>query len=285
MNYRLDSNGWAVIFEDFDLRTATPDDIKQASDLMKTSTLAVFKNQSLTIQDELNIGYMFGNVTTEYAPGQDEFINETVDLNIDPNGHLTRVTGALNEHGKPGTAGYVDAMEWHNNQPHLLNSNHGKQRGPLVWLYGVKGTAGSRTSYTNSVLAYRDLDQATKDQIKDLKGIYYATADFRGPIAGGIEIDNNAPSQSVVIQHSTGELGMYHSFYQLERYEGMTREESLAIAQPLHDHLIQDKYCYHHDWQDGDVVIADQWFGIHKRWPFEKIQERLLHRMVFGFRD
>jgi alpha-ketoglutarate-dependent taurine dioxygenase len=283
MNYHLDSNGWAVIVDNFDLRTATPEDIKQASDLMKTSTLIVFRNQSLTIKDELKIGYMFGNVTTEYAPGQAEFENETADLINDPNGHITRITGALNEHGKPGTAGYVDAMEWHNNQPHLLNSNHGKQRGPLVWLYGVKGTAGSRTSYTNSVLAHRDLDQATKDKIKNLKGVYYATADFRGPIAGGISVDKNAPSQDVVIQHSTGEYGMYHSFYQLERYEGMTREESLPLLKTLHDHIIQDKYCYHHNWQDGDIVIADQWFGIHKRWPFEKIQERLLHRMVFGY--
>lgn len=285
MNYHLDNNGWAVIVEDFDLRTATPKDIKQASDLMKTSTLIVFRNQSLTIKDQLKVAYQFGNVTTEYAPGQDEFLNETADLVNDPNGHITRITGALNEHGKPGTAGYVDDMEWHNNQPHLLNSNHGLQRGPLVWLYGVKGTAGSRTSYTNSVLAHRDLDQNIKDQIKDLKGVYYASADFRGPIAGGLEIDANPLPQSVVIQHSTGELGMYHSFFQLERYEGMTREESLLIARPLHDHLTQDKYCYHHDWQDGDVVIADQWFGIHKRWAFEKIQERLLHRMVFGYVD
>jgi len=285
MKHHIHENGWAIIVDDFDLRTATKDDIKQASDLLKASTLIVFRNQSLTVKDQLDVGYMFGNVTTEYAPGQDEFENETADLVNDPNGHITRVTGSLNEHGKPGTAGYVDDMEWHNNQPHLLNSNHGLQRGPLVWLYGVTGTAGSRTSYTNSVLGYNDLDQTTKDQIKDLKGIYYATADFRGPIAGGIEIDPNPVLQNVVIPHPSGKLGIYHSFYQLERYDGMTREESLAIAKPLHDHLIQDKYCYHHDWQDGDVVIGDQWFGIHKRWAFEKIRDRLLHRMVFGYVD
>ena len=80
-------------------------------------------------------------------------------------------------------------------------------------------------------------------------------------------------------------IGIYLSYFQLDYFEGMTREESMAIAKPLHDHLTQDKYCYHHDWQNGDLVIGDQWFGIHKRWPFEKITERLLHRSVFGYVD
>jgi alpha-ketoglutarate-dependent taurine dioxygenase len=282
MNYHLHKNGWTIMIDNFDLRTATAEDIKQVSDLAKSSTLVVFKNQSLTITDEIRIVSLFGNNVPEYPIDSEELRNEGADLVNDPTGILTRVTGALNDHGHPGTAGYVDAMEWHNNQPHRTTYD-GIQRSPLVWLYGVKGTHGSRTSYTNSILGYKDLDQETKDRIKDLKSIYYACADFRGPIAGGFESDENAPLQPVVIKHTSGELGIYHSHFQLERFDGMTKEESIPLSKKLQDHLTQDKYCYHHDWDDGDVVIGDQWFGIHKRWAFEKIQERLLHRSVFGY--
>lgn len=281
MNYHLHDNGWTIIVDDFNLLDATQEDINLTSDLLKSNTLVVFKKQKLTIPEELKIGYMFGNVTSEYAPGTNEWQAEVADEVADPNGHITRVTGALNEHGQPGTAGYVDAMDWHNNQPHRIHL--GKQKGPLVWLYGVKGTAGSRTTYTNSILGYKDLDDATKETIKDLKGIYYSAGDFREPVAGGKESDTNLLTPNVVNRHISGELGIYHSHLQLERFEGMTREESLPLSEKLQNFLTQDKYCYHHDWEDGDIVIADQWFGIHKRWRFEKIKERLLHRMVFGY--
>ena len=40
---------------------------------------------------------------------------------------------------------------------------------------------------------------------------------------------------------------------------------------------------YHHDWQDGDVLLSEQWLGIHKRWKFEGIIERTLHRIESDF--
>jgi alpha-ketoglutarate-dependent taurine dioxygenase len=285
MNYHLHENGWAIIVDDFDFLTATKEDIKQISDLLKIHTLVAFKDQSLTIRDQIKISEMFGNIRPEFEPGTEEFKHESANLLEDPDGIVVRVTGELNEHGVPGTAGYVDAMEWHNNQPHRNWRLPGTMRGPLVWLYGVKGTVGSRTSYTNSMLAYKELDPELKEQIKDLKGIYYGATDFEATKVAGVEQDLESPAQSVVIKHVSGEYGIYHSHTQLENFEGMTREESLSLSEKLHNHLIQDKYCYHHDWQNGDIVIADQWFGIHKRWPFEKITERLLHRIVFGYVD
>jgi hypothetical protein len=65
----------------------------------------------------------------------------------------------------------------------------------------------------------------------------------------------------------------------------MTADESKKIMDPLAEYTIQDKYCYHHYWDDGDVIIAEQWLGIHKRWPFKEIDKRVLHRAVFDFPD
>ena len=65
----------------------------------------------------------------------------------------------------------------------------------------------------------------------------------------------------------------------------MPAEQSKEIIDWLSEYTIQEKFCYHHDWEDGDVVITEQWLGIHKRWPFKEIEQRLLHRMAFEFPD
>ena len=39
----------------------------------------------------------------------------------------------------------------------------------------------------------------------------------------------------------------------------------------------------HHDWEDGDLVISEQWLSIHKRWTFEKMDKRVLHRIAFDY--
>jgi alpha-ketoglutarate-dependent taurine dioxygenase len=65
----------------------------------------------------------------------------------------------------------------------------------------------------------------------------------------------------------------------------MTKEESTPIINEYAAHTTKEKYCYHHDWDDGDVVISEQWLGIHKRWKFEGIMNRVLHRAVFDFPD
>ena len=50
----------------------------------------------------------------------------------------------------------------------------------------------------------------------------------------------------------------------------------------LKNHILQDKYRYDHHWKDGDVVISEQWLTIHKRWPFENMKERVLHRIAIS---
>ena len=48
----------------------------------------------------------------------------------------------------------------------------------------------------------------------------------------------------------------------------------------LKNHILQDKYRYDHHWQDGDVVISEQWLTIHKRHAFDKMHERLMYRIT-----
>jgi alpha-ketoglutarate-dependent taurine dioxygenase len=64
---------------------------------------------------------------------------------------------------------------------------------------------------------------------------------------------------------------------------GKTDEEFKEIHEYLVNHVKQEKFMYHHDWKDGDVVISEQWLSVHKRWPFKKMDKRVLHRIAFDY--
>lgn len=284
MKYKIHENGWTVLLEDFDFNTATQDDILEIARLVATNTCVVVKGQNLTVADQVRIGNMFKNPNPLFKPEDKFFIDCAADLTQDPQGIVCRVSGELNEHGKPGIAGHVDEMQWHCNHPYK------EDRSPIVWLYGVKGTKGSRTSWNNNILSYTDLDNETKSKLHNLKCVYYGGMQHTTEYKEGdtfkdtkFVIENFTPN--LIHTNNAGKTGLYFSLLQLEKFVGMTREESLEIAKPLFEHTIQEKYCYHHDWEDGDIVISEQWLGIHKRWRFEQISTRVLHRMVFDFPD
>ena len=271
MNYRIHENGWTVIIDDFDLREATQEHINEISRLLATNTLVVARNQKLSLDDEVRLAKMFKTPRQFYPetnPDDEGFANCIV-----PNSEemVIRVTGAKNEEGHVGFAGDDDELVWHCNDPVR------KERHPLVWLYGVHGTAGSRTTWNNNIFSYNDLPQETKDAIKDIKLVVKHT------YSNDDEVDRHYPD--LVHTNLAGKTGLFFPFLQIRKFVGMSKEESRAIMEPLIAHTTREQYLYHHDWRDGDLTIGEQWLGIHKRWAFPGMKDRLLHRIVFDFPD
>ena len=281
MNYHLHENGWTVILDDFDFSKATREDIDQIACLLATNTCVVAKNQMLTVEDELRISEMFGNV---------EDLSEIAHLEpycnfLIPEGknRIERVTGELDEHGKPGLFGHVSDLDWHCNMP------GDPKRKPLVWLYGVKGTKGSRTSWTNNIAAYEGLPSGIKEAAKKLqmvcgwKRYNYSEFDF-GPAKEGRQEDfNEHYTPNLVHTNIAGKTGLFFPFLQFRNFVGYGEEVSKQLIEELRDHVLQEQYIYHHEWDDGDVVISEQWLGIHKRWAFDGMPNRVLHRATFDF--
>ena len=282
LNYHLHENGWTVILDNFDFAQATQEDIDQLARLLATNTCVVAHNQGhLTLEDEVRVCEMFGNLEDASAFTHLPLFDQI----IIPGGQnkVQRVTGAKNEHGNPGLFGHVSDLDWHCNQPGVPD------RKPLVWLFGLTGTVGSRTSWTNNIMAYNDLSDSMKDCIKDLKMVCgwrkdsYSEFDFSVIKEGKTEDFNEHYTPNMVHTNIAGQTGLFFPFLQFRNFVGMTEEDSREFIKPLIDHVLQEKYMYHHDWQDGDVVIAEQWLGIHKRWRFEGMPTRILHRITFDF--
>ena len=277
MKINLHENRWTVLVEDLDFAKITQDEVNELACYLATNTLVVVKNQGhLTIHDERRAVGMFGDVENFNAFG--DIAPFKYFIIPDTNGEICRVTGELDEQGNPGVFGHVSDLDWHCNQAGMPT------RKPLVWLLGVKGTAGSRTSWTNNILAYQDIDTETKNQIKDLKLICgWKRGNYSEFNFGKDEDFNEYYTPSLVHTNNGDQTGLFFPFLQFRNFVGMSTEDSVELSNKLRDHILQEKYIYHHDWQDGDVVITEQWLGLHKRWKFDSIDKRLLHRMAMDF--
>jgi alpha-ketoglutarate-dependent taurine dioxygenase len=277
VKYNIHENGWTVILEDFDFSTATQDDINHIARLIASNTLVVARNQQLTIKDEVRVAEMFKNPQRFYHDDETSPDYNFKGCEIPGADRLfLRVTAELNEDGLPGIAGHASEMHWHSNDQTTPD------RRPIVWLYSVKGSRGSRTSWNNNIMSYEELDEDKKRLLDPLKLTVLKNVSLREDEEdGSARIDDYCPS--LVMENIAGKKGMYFPFLQISGFEGLPEEQSREIMDWLAPYTIQEKFCYHHDWEDGDVILTEQWLGIHKRWEFEEIEGRLLHRGAWDF--
>jgi taurine dioxygenase len=269
MNISYADNKWTVFVHE-NINELTDEEIIEVGKLVVKNMVVVFKGQQLTPEEELNFCSKIGNY--QYYPHDVERIKH-----IRVNAGILRVTGKKNEYGEEGLFGHKAALDWHADQP----SN--KERPPLIWLYAVEGTKGSRTSWINNIYSYNDLPDNIKKKIETIKlfcgykvGAYSNSTFF-------IEHINRTNPISLVHTNKEGNKGLFFPFLQIFEFENYSNNEFKEIMNMLTEHVLQEKYMYHHEWDDGDVVISEQWLSIHKRWPFEDMSKRILHRIAFDY--
>jgi alpha-ketoglutarate-dependent taurine dioxygenase len=268
-------NSWTpVVFED--VRTFTDDDIQKLGVALAEEIMILFRGQKLTPQDEVNFGSRFGTLENKAIVNAR---NRKAICLPGMNGLISRVTGQLNEDGMPGIHGGVSALDWH------CNRAWDKNRDPIVYLYSLEGSKGSRTSWGNYVKAYEELPQLWKDRLANLKvktAQTYSKYSEMGKYFGAPDKPSNW-SVNIITKNPAGKNVIFFPWNQMEGIADVSPEEEKEITEFLTNYLLQEKFIYHHDWEDGDIIIADQWSGMHKRWEFEKMAERILHRMAFNY--
>lgn len=262
-------NGWTV-FVDEDIRTLSDEDIKKVGRLSVSNMVVVFKNQDLTTDDEEHFCKVIGEC--QFYPASAERAKH-----VRLTDHILRVTGQQDKDGEPGLFGHKAALDWHANQP----SN--KQRAPLIWLYGSEGTKGSRTSWINNIASYEALSESMKAKIADIK-VYCGYERGRySPSTFFTDHVNTDNAINLVHTNKEGKTGMFFPFLQIFGFEGYEQEAFEDIMQELTQHVLKEQFAYHHDWDDGDVVLSEQWLSIHKRWDFDDMDKRVLHRIAFDY--
>lgn len=256
---------------DVDIKTMSDDEIKQIARDINKHLVVVFRNQSLTPQQELDICTKIGTVKDNKAE------DTTAKDNLSIIKGVMRVTGELNDRGEPGLFGHEVELDWHTHHPGEKN------RWPFVWLYSERGSKGSRTSWINQVLAYEDLSEDVKQKVNGITVLCGHKVGSFSP--SKIFTDNvGGEPQKIVRNNIEGLTGLYFPFLQIfDIVEGATKDEWPDLYDYLKNHILQEKYIMHHDWEDGDLVISEQWLSIHKRWRFEKMDTRVLHRIALDY--
>lgn len=279
MKAKLINNLWPVEITEFDFNTATQNDVDLLGCLTNYYTLVLIKHQhsAITVETQEKICGMFGHTRLDTVDAE-TFKNNAKNLKHAEGNVTLRVTGELDENGKPGLFGFAHELEWH------ANKVEQPDRKSMVWLYGEKGTAGSITEFTNHVLAYQDLDERFKQEIQDLKINYQYTFPYVNPKYNHGKSTAGWHTPPVVYTNLAGQTGIHLSWLHVDYFEGMSPEESKEIVNQLRDHILgNNNYRYAHQWEDGDVLLMEQWLGVHRRPAFDNMQQRVLDRIETNF--
>jgi taurine dioxygenase len=259
-------------------------------------TVVLIRNQDLTPQQELNFCEAIG--TVQKLPTSNQFAAmdpkkeqlEKIRANyaeVDQNGDVIdgifRVTGEKNKDGKEGLFGHKRVLDWHANQP------SSETRAPCIWIYGVKNTEGSVTSWINNIMSYNDLP---KDFQQELDSITFYCGYEKGGYTDSEHFNEHVNRDNplkLIHTNPDGQKGLYFPFNQIMEWQGGRYPNDQKyydhIKNKLIKHISQEKYQYDHHWKDGDIVISDQWLSIHKRHHFEGMDKRLVHRIAFGYEN
>ena len=131
--------------------------------------------------------------------------------------------------------------------------------------------------------AYEDLPRDEKKRLQKIKitlgyksGSYSDSKFFKEHHAIDRPFD-------LVYTNEYGITGLYFPFLQIFGMQGLDRLQFDDTMSMLKEHVLQDQYRYDHYWQDGDVVISEQWLTIHKRWECDFMEDRVLHRIAFDY--
>lgn len=266
---QLNKNGWTLHINE-DIKALSDAQLHEVAKLVNRHYVVVFPDQQMTIDDELRITSAIGQVKWDH--GKDDAEKERILLRPG----VIRVTGEKNHTGKAGLFGHDEELDWHT---HHANA---KRRYPFVWLYAVKGSKGSRTSWINQEMAFNDLSVNMQKELEEIKyASGYKKGSFSKEVTANEKINYDNPI-NLVHTNKEGKKGLYFPFQQVyDIVDGATKEQWKELHVFLKSHCTQEKYIYHHDWNDNDLVISEQWLSIHKRWEFRGMDNRLLHRIAF----
>jgi taurine dioxygenase len=208
------------------------------------------------------------------------------------------VTNKRDEHNNKIGVFADHELGWHSNG----NTRKSPQE-DMILLYCKKKGLGANTYFANTRVAYNDLTDEYKNIVNNVmceltfdvtrEDPFYKIdksdpeyALFSGKILEkqGINNDYGFFTKPLVCSHPrTKQRALYFPYQLFNRWWHLN---DIPLDQSLKDFLIahtfNPKYVYEHKWENGDIVLNDQWNTLHKRNKVSAQGERLLYRVPFG---
>jgi alpha-ketoglutarate-dependent 2,4-dichlorophenoxyacetate dioxygenase len=142
---------------------------------------------------------------------------------------------------------------------------------------------GGATEFASARCAYASLPEALKRRARDGVVVH----DFswsRDQIRPGFFTDKERaeypPVRHPLVRRNpvNGRESLFLGAH-ASHVEGLPVAEGRAFLKELLDHVTEPQFCYHHEWQEGDLIIWDNRCVLHRATPFDTTRyKRLMQR-------
>ena len=262
-----------------DLRQLNDATFKRLREAWLHHVLLIFKDQTLTAEDLVTLVNRFGTPVSSSGLHQRNLDERTANqlFNLPP--EVTVVTN-VRDNGKPvGILGDGE-IAWHSDFSFKERPTAARM---LVAMEVPPQDKGGNTKFLNAYAAYDALPADYKKTLvgKTIKqGNIVDTAMKLRPGASLQDDIRQAPGPSHPIISTHPETGCNHLFLGRRHaayVNGMTLDESKAFLNKLWDYGTQERFCYTHRWNKGDVVVWDNRATVHRRDGFDPDSRRVLY--------
>jgi alpha-ketoglutarate-dependent taurine dioxygenase len=148
-------------------------------------------------------------------------------------------------------------------------------------------TVGGGTEFANTYAAYENLPDDERKRYDGLRVVHSFEAAQRrlvpDPTNKELVAWRSVPANesSLVWQRRDGRRSLVIGAT-ADHIVGMKPDESRALLDELLAWTTQERFCYTHEWQVGDVVIWDNTGILHRALPYDPSSERTLHRTTIA---
>ncbi len=200
-----------------------------------------------------------------------------------PEHHEIFVVG--NVHEKQASVGSPRVgLNWHTDHYHL------PEPGLFTYLHAIEVPEGQGdTRYANGIAAYEALSAGKRAQIDGMKVLHSRARLFKNLFPEASEEEMEAERRKIpdvihplVRMHPELERrGLYLGGEWGSCIDGLTSDAAQALYAELLQHMTQERFCYRHAWQPGDVLMSDNRCSMHRasEWD-EETRIRRLHRII-----
>lgn len=256
-------------------------------DLVRQYGILVWKKQDITSKE-----YVDFQKTIGYHQPAEMWCNDP------DHPEIFRVTNKkINKLGDEGLFSHGE-LDWHCNLGFTPDSEE------MISLRCITTPKGSITSWTNSMPYWNSLDEKTKNNYKNYyihltneieKTYEKKLLHYMLPVAEQSDFDKQRKSRSIQNavnydqdynmypeprftkdnylrlhpKHPLGMKGIYFPHLNMADIgdeKGIPLENHNEVYQQIREAYIDAQdFQYHHEWEEGDIIFADQFTGVHKR--------------------
>lgn len=142
---------------------------------------------------------------------------------------------------------------------------------------------GGQTEFCNVYAAYEQLPEESKQELEGLMVVHDVEASFRVLFASDRDWENRRLVTSPLMErplvwtHPSGRKSLLIGSH-ADRIVGMSVPHGRALLDRLLQWASQPQFCYRHYWQQGDLVIWDNYGSLHRVVPYTRESGRSMHR-------